>query len=80
VDCFTNLHGFERSQSIQHNPAQSRTSDDDRSEKSIVEHLDPIFATPAPGGGNIPPTSGRENSSRLHAPVDKAEMDEAVTE
>jgi 6-phosphogluconate dehydrogenase len=29
-------------------------------EKSIVEHLDPIFATLAPGRGNIPRTSGRE--------------------
>jgi len=43
------------------NPAQSRTSDDDRSEKSIVEHLDPIFATPVPVRGNIPHTSGPDD-------------------
>src|SRR5712691_168081 len=29
-------------------------------EKSVVEHLDPIFATLAPGRGDIPPTPGRE--------------------
>src|SRR2546422_3209769 len=29
-------------------------------EKDVVQHLDPIFATLAPGIGNIPPTSGRE--------------------
>ncbi len=29
-------------------------------EKSVVEHLDPIFAALAPGGGDIPPTPGRE--------------------
>jgi 6-phosphogluconate dehydrogenase len=29
-------------------------------EKSVVEHLDPIFAALAPGRGDIPPTPGRE--------------------
>jgi 6-phosphogluconate dehydrogenase len=29
-------------------------------EKNIVEHLDPIFATLAPGRGNVPRTPGRE--------------------
>jgi 6-phosphogluconate dehydrogenase len=29
-------------------------------EKNIVEHLDPIFATLAPGRGNLPRTPGRE--------------------
>jgi len=29
-------------------------------EKSVVEHLDPIFAALAPGRGDIPPTQGRE--------------------
>src|SRR6202045_2582870 len=29
-------------------------------EKPIVQRLDPIFATLAPGGGDIPPTPGRE--------------------
>jgi 6-phosphogluconate dehydrogenase len=29
-------------------------------EKSVVNHLDPIFATLAPGRGNIPSTIGRE--------------------
>jgi 6-phosphogluconate dehydrogenase len=29
-------------------------------EKNIVEHLDPIFATLAPGSGNAPRTPGRE--------------------
>jgi len=29
-------------------------------EKPVVEHLDPIFATLAPGRGDIPPTPGRE--------------------
>jgi 6-phosphogluconate dehydrogenase len=29
-------------------------------EKSVVEHLDPIFAALAPGKGDIPPTPGRE--------------------
>jgi 6-phosphogluconate dehydrogenase len=29
-------------------------------EKSVVKHLDPIFATLAPGRGNIPRTIGRE--------------------
>ncbi len=30
-------------------------------EKDVVQHLDPIFATLAPGIGNIPRTPGREN-------------------
>src|SRR5215510_12400993 len=29
-------------------------------EKPVVQHLDPIFATLAPGQGDIPPTPGRE--------------------
>jgi 6-phosphogluconate dehydrogenase len=29
-------------------------------EKPVVQHLDPIFATLAPGKGDIPPTPGRE--------------------
>ena len=29
-------------------------------EKPVVQHLDPIFATLAPGRGDIPPTPGRE--------------------
>ena len=29
-------------------------------EKSVVQHLDPIFATLAPGSGDIPRTTGRE--------------------
>src|SRR5260370_34550264 len=29
-------------------------------EKSVVEHLDPIFAALAPGRGDIPPTPRRE--------------------
>ena len=29
-------------------------------EKDVVQHLDPIFATLAPGEGDIPPTPGRE--------------------
>jgi 6-phosphogluconate dehydrogenase len=29
-------------------------------EKSVVQHLDPIFATLAPGSGDIPRTAGRE--------------------
>ena len=29
-------------------------------EKSVVEHLDPLFAALAPGRGDIPPTPGRE--------------------
>jgi len=29
-------------------------------DKSVVEHLDPIFAALAPGRGDIPPTPGRE--------------------
>lgn len=32
-------------------------------ETPIVRHLDPIFATLAPGRGDIPPTPGREKSS-----------------
>jgi 6-phosphogluconate dehydrogenase len=32
-------------------------------EKDVVQHLNPIFATLAPGIGNIPRTSGRENFS-----------------
>jgi 6-phosphogluconate dehydrogenase len=32
-------------------------------EKPVVEHLDPIFATLAPGRGDIPPTPGREKMS-----------------
>jgi 6-phosphogluconate dehydrogenase len=32
-------------------------------EKPVVEHLDPIFATLAPGRGDIPPTPGREKIS-----------------
>src|SRR5258708_3975979 len=32
-------------------------------EKEVVQHLDPIFATLAPGTGNIPHTPGREKSS-----------------
>jgi 6-phosphogluconate dehydrogenase len=31
-------------------------------EQSVVKHLDPIFATLAPGGGNIPRTRGRESN------------------
>jgi 6-phosphogluconate dehydrogenase len=31
-------------------------------EKDVVKHLDPIFATLAPGGGDIPRTPGREKS------------------
>jgi 6-phosphogluconate dehydrogenase len=30
-------------------------------EKDVVQHLDPIFATLAPGAGNLPRTPGREN-------------------
>jgi len=30
-------------------------------EKGVVKHLDPIFATLAPGAGNAPRTAGREN-------------------
>jgi 6-phosphogluconate dehydrogenase len=30
-------------------------------EKAIVDHLDPIFSTLAPGSGEIPRTQGREN-------------------
>jgi 6-phosphogluconate dehydrogenase len=29
-------------------------------EKNVVQHLDPVFATLAPGSGDIPPTTGRE--------------------
>ena len=32
-------------------------------EKAVVEHLDPIFATLAPGSGDIARTAGRENFS-----------------
>jgi 6-phosphogluconate dehydrogenase len=32
-------------------------------EKPVVEHLDPIFGTLAPGRGDIPPTPGREKVS-----------------
>src|SRR6266851_3624246 len=32
-------------------------------EKDVVEHLDPIFVTLAPGRGDIPPTPGRERIS-----------------
>jgi 6-phosphogluconate dehydrogenase len=32
-------------------------------EASVVKHLDPIFSTLAPGGGNIPPTQGAEPAS-----------------
>jgi 6-phosphogluconate dehydrogenase len=32
-------------------------------EKPVVEHLDPIFGTLAPGRGDIPPTPGREKIS-----------------
>jgi 6-phosphogluconate dehydrogenase len=32
-------------------------------ESSVVKHLDPIFATLAPGRGNIPRTPGREHES-----------------
>jgi 6-phosphogluconate dehydrogenase len=31
-------------------------------DKAIVDHLDPIFKTLAPGIGDIPPTPGRENA------------------
>jgi 6-phosphogluconate dehydrogenase len=31
-------------------------------EQNVVEHLDPIFATLAPGGGDIPRTPGREKA------------------
>jgi 6-phosphogluconate dehydrogenase len=31
-------------------------------EPNVVQHLDPVFATLAPGAGNIPPSSGRANS------------------
>jgi 6-phosphogluconate dehydrogenase len=31
-------------------------------ENRVIEHLDPIFATLAPGAGDIPPTPGREKS------------------
>src|ERR1043166_8591970 len=31
-------------------------------EQSVVKHLDPIFATLAPGTGDIPPTPGREKA------------------
>ncbi|MGL5018749.1 MAG: phosphogluconate dehydrogenase (NAD(+)-dependent, decarboxylating) [Luteolibacter sp.] len=37
-------------------------------EKEVVQHLDPIFATLAPGNGDIPRTTGREKS------VDTAEQ------
>src|SRR6476661_7289561 len=30
-------------------------------EEQVVQRLDPIFAALAPGGGNVPPTPGREN-------------------
>jgi 6-phosphogluconate dehydrogenase len=29
-------------------------------EKNVVQHLDPVFATLAPGSGDIPRTNGRE--------------------
>jgi 6-phosphogluconate dehydrogenase len=32
-------------------------------EATVVKHLDPIFATLAPGGGNIPRTPGREKAN-----------------
>src|SRR5439155_2096232 len=32
-------------------------------EQAVVQHLDPIFETLAPGTGNIPPTPGREKLS-----------------
>src|SRR4029077_19030283 len=32
-------------------------------EAEAVKHLDPVFATLAPGRGDIPPTPGRENAS-----------------
>ncbi len=32
-------------------------------EKDVVQHLDPVFATLAPGRGDIPRTPGRENAS-----------------
>ena len=32
-------------------------------ETTVVKHLDPIFATLAPGRGNIPRTPGREKAN-----------------